>query len=123
MKKLPLLLALFANAVLAQTAYVTPPGTRKEGDTIDRSHFIYVLHESEPCGLPIVNARHMRKAEIYNTRKPDIGCWGGTLSASKGSVVIIGPQGNTSARNLVDFSKVNFRPDGSVVIIEGWPGL
>ncbi|MGO4412495.1 hypothetical protein AB4Z27_06025 [Cupriavidus sp. KB_39] len=123
MKKLPLLLALIANAAFAQTAYVTPPGTRKVGDTIETAKSIFVLHESAPCSLPIANAKHMRKAELYNAGVPAIGCWGTILSATKGDYVIIGPYGNISKGNLVGFSKVKLQPNGNGVIIDGWPGM
>lgn len=116
MKKLPLMFLLVTGAAFAQTAYVKPPGSNKVGDTISRADFIDVLYISQPCELPIVNAKHMRKAEIFNAREPDIGCWGNTLSPNKGSIIIIGPEGNTSSGNLMGYAKSTIKKDGDAVI-------
>lgn len=116
MKKLPLMLMLVTGAAFSQTAYVTPPGSNKVGDTIQKENFIYVLFTSKPCSLPLVNAEHMRKAELYGTKDPDIGCWARTLSPSKGSILIIGPEGNVSNQDLMGFAKATIKAGGDAVI-------
>lgn len=116
MKKLLLILAFMAGTTFAQSAYVTPPGSNKVGDIINRSDFIYVLYSSAPCKLPLVNAKDMHKAEIFNTKEPDIGCWASTLSPNKGSIVIIGPEGNTSTGNLMGYAKTTIMAGGNAVI-------
>ncbi|MCT9017099.1 hypothetical protein N6G05_26470 [Cupriavidus gilardii] len=116
MKWLPLLLAFTTGTAFAQSAYVMPPGSNQVGDTIKRSDFIYVLYSSKPCGLPIVNAKDMRRAEIFNSTEPDVGCWANTLSPTKGSILIVGPEGNTATGNLMGYAKTTINAAGDAVI-------
>lgn len=116
MKKLLFALLAISGAAGAQEAYVMPPGSNRIGDTIARDKLIYVLYTGAKCPLPIVNAEQMRRAEIYNTQKPDTGCWGKTLSPLGGSIVIIGPQGNVTSGNLTGYAKAKIDATGAATI-------
>jgi hypothetical protein len=67
---------------------------------IPASSMLYALMLNRRCDLPIANAHNLKMAEIFNNRshpeRPDIGCWGVTLSPSKDEVVVIGPTGTMS---------------------------
>lgn len=123
MKRSVFVLFMMWGMAGAQEAYVMPPGSNQAGDVIAREQLIYVLYTRAKCPLPIVNAEHMRRADIFNTRTPDIGCWGRTLSPQEGSVLIVGPTGATSAANLGAMVKARIEKDGSATITEPSPML
>lgn len=112
MKKVVLLAMLFSAAASAQDAYVmtrSAPST----ETVSADQYIYVLFKDKPCKLPIADAPYMRKAAIFNTSNPDIGCWGKTIDASKAEILIVGPHGHKNSASLTEFYSATLDKDGT----------
>lgn len=112
MKKLVLIAALAAcTAASAEEAFVYPRANAA-GETIPRTGMLYSLSLTQKCALPIANAANMRRAEIFNRPKPDVGCWGRSLQPGGAEAVIIGPYGNVETANLMNFKRVKLSPNG-----------
>ncbi len=111
-KKLVLIAALaVTTAAGAEEAFVYPRANAA-GQTIPRAGMLYSLSLSKKCPLPIANAANLRRAEIFNRSKPDVGCWGRSLQPGGAEAVIIGPYGNVETANLMNFKRVKLSPTG-----------
>ncbi|WP_455154512.1 hypothetical protein [Cupriavidus campinensis] len=113
MKVVAALLLFFATSAHATEALVMTRNQQSKG-VIAQEEMLYALLVNDPCMLPIANAKNLRMAAIFNNpKKPDVGCWGRTLSPTKAEVVIIGPYGNTDEGNLLNFVKVKLDANGA----------
>lgn len=122
MKKITVI-ALLAAALASGSALGADPQAYVLADKppadgiIPASSMLYALMFNMPCGLPIAHARNLKRARIFNNRnhpeRPDIGCWGVTLSPSKDEVVVIGPTGSVSDRmSLTAFVRATISKNG-----------
>ncbi|MDN7413492.1 hypothetical protein QZM42_33745 [Burkholderia vietnamiensis] len=105
------------SAIAAENeAYVLANKPPVDGE-IRQQDMIYALMLKDPCLLPIANARNLRMAAIFNDRRhpdrPDVGCWGKTLSPTKAEVMVIGPTGALSGTmSLTSFTRVSLDRNG-----------
>lgn len=105
------------SAVAAENeAYVLANKPPVDG-VIRQQDMIYALMLKDPCLLPIANAKNLRMAAIFNDRRhpdrPDVGCWGKTLSPTKAEVMVIGPTGTLSGTmSLTSFARVSLDRNG-----------
>lgn len=118
MKVAAAMLLFLATTANATEAFVMARGGPQGAGVIAQEQMLYALLINDPCMMPIANAKNLRMAAIFNNpKKPDIGCWGKTLSPTKAEVVIIGPYGNVDEGNLLNFTKVKLGPDGAGKVI------
>ncbi|PEH83733.1 hypothetical protein [Burkholderia gladioli] len=108
---LAMLVSSVASASSTQDVFVMTKSTSSE--TLSPDQYIYVLFKNSPCKLPIANASNMRKAAIFNSASPDIGCWGKTLGRGDADLVIIGPYGNIDNASLTEFYSAKLDSDGT----------
>ncbi|RSB84873.1 hypothetical protein EGT47_27655 [Burkholderia cenocepacia] len=122
MKKTSLIVATAAmlawgNALAVENeAYVLADKPPIDG-VIRQRDMIYALMLKDPCLLPIANAKNLRMAAIFNNRRhperPDVGCWGKTLSPTKDEAIVIGPTGALSdTMTLTSFLRVSLDRNG-----------
>lgn len=115
--------ALASGSALADghDAYVLADRPAASG-TIPASSMIYALSTDSPCSLPIANAHNLKMAAIFNNRshpeRPDIGCWGVTLSPSRDEVVVVGSTGSVQGgMSLTAFVRATIDKSGNATAI------
>ncbi|WAL80950.1 hypothetical protein OYT13_13800 [Pandoraea sp. XJJ-1] len=119
MKKLIfLMLAVTSATAGAKEAYVFPPGQNQVGDVVPSEKLIYVLYTKEKCGLPVVHASDMRRADISGGGRTNQGCWGKTLSGDPDSVIIVDRYGNVTPSSTGNMARATISASGEATVIE-----